>query len=122
MKQGYDVFLSHSRADKRPIEIVARRLLKTGIHPWLDKWNLVPGEAWQQAIEKALSGCASCAVFVGPSGSGPWQNEEMRAAINRRVTETSGTFRVIPVLLPGAKEDNLGRLPSFLRLYSSICG
>lgn len=112
-KQGHDVFLSHSRADKSLTEAVARRLRKAGLRPWLDKWNLVPGEAWQEAIEDALTGCSSCAILLGPSGAGPWQNEEMRAAINRRVT-TSGTFRVIPVLLPGAKEDSLTCLPSFL--------
>lgn len=50
------------------------------------------------------------AVFVGPSGVSPWQNEEMRAAINRRVQETRGLFRVIPVLLPGAAKEILESL------------
>ena len=49
---------------------------------------------------------------MGPSGISPWQNEEMRAAIDRRVRE--GRFRVIPVLLPGAKREERSRLPSFM--------
>jgi hypothetical protein len=53
-------------------------------------------------------------VFIGPNGIGPWQNEEMRAAIDRRVTESKGSFRVIPVLLPGATREERSRLPRFL--------
>jgi len=43
----YDVFLSHNSADKPAVEELARRLVKEGIQPWLDKWNLIPGEPWQ---------------------------------------------------------------------------
>jgi energy-coupling factor transporter ATP-binding protein EcfA2 len=110
----YDVFLSHNSADKPAVEELARRLVKAGIRPWLDTWNLIPGEPWQEAIEEALERCATCAVFVGPSGTGPWQNEEMRAAIDRRVRESEGRFRVIPVVLPGAERGERSRLPTFL--------
>lgn len=109
----FDVFLSHMSGDKPVVEALARLLKERGIEPWLDKWNLIPGEPWQEAIEQALRLCASCAVFLGPSGIGPWQNEEMRAAINRRVSRERGRFRVIPVLLPGAKRDE-DSLPDFL--------
>ena len=77
----YDVFLSHNSADKLAVEELARRLVKAGIQPWLDTWNLIPGEPWQETLEEALDACRTVAVFLGPSGIGPWQNEEMRAAI-----------------------------------------
>src|ERR1700751_3278849 len=99
----YHVFLSHSSADKPAVQELARRLAKEGIQAWLDKWNLIPGDAWQPAIEKALPESATCAVCFGPSGFGPWQNEEMRAAIHQRVRDSGTRFRVIPVLLPGAE-------------------
>ncbi|HEX4497160.1 MAG TPA: TIR domain-containing protein [Thermoanaerobaculia bacterium] len=114
-KPRYDVFLSHATADKPVVEELARLLKKAGFEPWLDKWNLIPGEPWQEAIEKALEECATCAVFLGPSGTGPWQNEEMRAAIDRRVADRSRTFRVIPVLLPRSERGEPSRLPAFLR-------
>jgi hypothetical protein len=102
------VFLSHSTADKPAVEELARRLReKEGIEAWLDKWSLVPGASWQPAIEDALKECESCAVFVGPDGLGPWQREEMSVAINRRVCDSEQRFRVIPVLLPGAKRESL---------------
>jgi tetratricopeptide (TPR) repeat protein len=110
----YHVFLSHNSADKPAVEELAVRLRREGIEPWLDKWNLVPGDAWQPVIERALDDCATCAVVIGSGGFGVWQNEEMRAAIARRVTECQGQFRVIPILLPGVDRPERGKLPSFL--------
>src|SRR5262249_12173150 len=110
----FDVFLSHSSADKPAVEQLARRFAKEGIQAWLDKWHLIPGDPWQPAIEKALAESGTCVVFVGPSGFGPWQNEEMRAAIDRRVSDSGRRFRVIPVLLPGAERAERSSLPSFL--------
>ena len=109
----FHVFLSHNSTDKTAVEKLAVRLRKEDIEPWLDKWNLIPGDPWESAIEDALKNCATCAVFVGSSGIGPWQNEEMRAAIDRRVSHKDG-FRVIPVLLPGVQREERSRLPPFL--------
>src|SRR5512142_1454905 len=110
----YHVFLSHNSADKPAVEELAVRLRREGIEPWLDKWNLIPGDPCQPAMERALTDCATCAVFIGPGGLGPWQNEEMRAAIDRRVGERGDQFRVIPVLLPGTERPERGKLPLFL--------
>lgn len=114
-KPRYDVFLSHATLDKPAVEELAQILRRRGLEPWLDIWNLIPGEPWQEAIEKALEDCAACAVCIGPSGTGPWQNAEMRAAIDLRISGELGAFRVIPVLLPGAVRGEPSRLPRFLR-------
>jgi hypothetical protein len=110
----FHVFLSHSGVDKPAVEELAVRLRREGIEPWLDEWNLVPGDPWQPALERALGDCSTCAVFIGPGGFSAWQNEEMRAAIDRRVQEGRGQFRVIPVLLPGVDRPERGKLPTFL--------
>ena len=116
----YHVFLSHSTPEKPAVEELAVRLRREGIEPWLDKWNLVPGELCQVVMETALTDCATCAVFIGPSGFGVWQEEEMRAAIARRVNEArtvpnaKDRFRVIPVLLPNSERPERGLLPPFL--------
>ncbi len=109
----FDVLLSHHSGDKPSVEVLARRLEdEAKLKPWLDKWNLVPGEPWQEALEEALDQSRTCAVFIGPKGLGPWHNEEMRSALDQRVRERA--FRVIPVLLPGAKTPERGELPRFL--------
>jgi TIR domain len=110
----YDVFMSHQSGDKSLVESIATRLVdEQGLRPFLDKWHLIPGEPWQEALEEALDRSKTCAVFLGPGGLGPWENEEMRAAIEERVRNKS--FRVIPVLLPGAEPKNEKTLPRFLR-------
>ncbi len=101
----YHVFLSHNSREKAQVLQLAEKLERDGIHVWVDKWNLIPGEPWQEPIEKALQQCDSCAICVGPLGTSPWQNEEMRASINMRVESADNKIRVIPVLLPGASHE-----------------
>jgi hypothetical protein len=115
----YDVFLSHNSKDKAAVEQIATALVTSGLNPFLDKWNLVPGDPWQAEIEAALRASHSCAVFLGPSGMGGWHNEEMAAALDRAVAESkslekSQRFRVIPVLLPGATQPQENQVPVFL--------
>ena len=110
----FHVFLSHNSADKPAVEALGQRLLAVGIQPWLDSWNLIPGAPWEEAIEQALDACATCAVFLGPSGIGPWHNEEMRVALDRHARDRTRSFRVIPVLLPGADPADPTNLPRFL--------
>ena len=111
----YDVFLSHSGSDKPAVEELARRLKRDGIQPFLDKWNLIPGDPWQEPLEEALINSAACAVFIGPGGFSPWHNEEMRTAIEHRVSASRGRYRIIPVLLPGASRPGEEKLPPLLR-------
>jgi hypothetical protein len=106
------VFLSHNSADKPAVEEVAHRLRERGIEPWLDAWQLVPGEKWQPALERALAQARCSVIFFGPSGVGPWQEEEMRVAIEQRVRDAS--YRVIPVLLPGALRGKRSLVPAFM--------
>ena len=109
----FDVFLSHNGKDKPAVEILAHKLEAKGFTVWLDKWNLIPGNPWEEEIEEALDQCQTFAVFVGPSGIGPWENEEMRSALEDRVQDRNR--RVIPVLLPGAPDNKNQKLPRFLR-------
>ena len=108
----YDAFLSHNSDDKPAVMELARRLRDAGLEPFLDAWHLVPGEPWQEALETAIDASRTCVVFVGPAGFGTWENEEMRAALSRRVANPE--FRVIPAILPGAVLPDRGRLPRFL--------
>src|SRR3954454_17849380 len=110
----HDVFLSHATNDKPLVEELARRLARENLKPWLDKWNLIPGTAWQPEIEAALSECTACAVIIGPGGLGPWHHEEMRLAIDQRVGDRERAFRVIPVLFPGVERPERSKLPGFL--------
>ena len=108
----FDVFLSYN-SDDEPVALeLAERLKQTGVNPWFAMWHVPPGLTWMEQIELGMSQCASCAVLVGPSGLGRWQNEEMRIAIDRRVNEPP--FAVIAVLLPSIESSVKGKLPPLL--------
>ena len=111
----YDAFLSLNSQDRSAVEKIAYWLQeKENLSIWLYTWNVIPGDPLQEGMEQALSESNCCVIFLGPSGLGPWQNEEMRTALADRVSDTN--FRVIPVLLPnGNHSANKWELPSFLR-------
>ncbi len=107
----YHVFLSHNSNDKDAVEPLAVMLRDKGLNPFLDKWNLVPGEPIENALIEALENSDSAVIFVGPGGEGPWQSEEMRDILKRAV-KSHNEFRAIPVLLPDASTEALEK--SFL--------
>ena len=103
----FDVFLSHNSADKLAVEIIAHRLrAEAGLNPFLDKWHLIPGVPWQEALENALDHSVTVAIFIGSSGISPWHNEELRKALDQAV-RTRDEYRIIPILLPGANNKAL---------------
>ncbi len=110
----FDVFLSHNSRDKQQVERIAERLRGAGLEPWLDKWALVPGGAWQDELGTGIEASSSCAVFIGPDDLGDWEEQEVALAVDRAAKERG--FRVFPVLLPGVREPfDPNRLPHFLR-------
>ena len=111
MSKAYDVFLSFHSEDRAAVEKIAMYLAdRAQLCPWFDQWELIPGEPWVQNLERGLAAAATCAVFVGKSGEGPWQKREVEAALQKQVKNSD--FRVIPVLLPDAPKQP--ELPSFL--------
>ena len=97
----YDVFLSYNYQDSEFVKQLAGRLVdQAGLRVFLDEWELVPGTARQEEIEKALAQSRTYAVCLGHVGLGDWQNEEARVALQSRVSDKQR--RVIPVLLPGS--------------------
>jgi hypothetical protein len=97
----YDVFISYHWRDHSKVEPIARELReKHGLKPFLDRWYLVPGQSWPQALQETLRSCRAVAVLIGPGEMGPWQQREMYFALDRQARDPK--FPVIPVLLPGA--------------------
>jgi hypothetical protein len=112
------VFLSHNSQDKAIVLALADRLRAEGISPWLDAWNLVPGQTWQNGLATGIDSCACAALLVGARGVGPWQGTEAMMIAGRAVKDPS--FRLIPVFLPGAPTDLEPLLPSFVNLFTSV--
>lgn len=96
----FDVFLSYHWRDRESVERIARSLREQGLKPFLDRWYLVPGRPWPQALEQTLASCQAVAVCIGPGEMGPWQTRESNYALDRQ--GRNAEFPVIPVLLPGS--------------------
>ncbi|MGW2297632.1 toll/interleukin-1 receptor domain-containing protein [Streptomyces violaceorubidus] len=93
------VFLSHASEDKNGfVEPLGRRLAQLGVTPWLDKWEILPGDSLvQRLFDEGLDKTDAVIVVVSRFSVGkPWVREELDNAIVRRVQE--GT-RLIPVRL-----------------------
>ena len=90
---SFDVFFSYHWRDHVLVEPVARTLSGRGLRVFLDRWYLVPGQPWPQALERTLASCNSVAVFLGADGLGPWQQRERDLALDRQGREPghSGT-------------------------------
>jgi hypothetical protein len=98
-EQQFDVFLCHNSEDKPAVMEIAQQLQQNSLKPWLDIWELRPGVDWQETLEEQIKQIKCVAVFVGKTGLGPWQQQEMRAYIRAFVKNSSP---VIPVLLSSA--------------------
>lgn len=97
----FDVFLCYNRQDRPAVIEIGEQLKEKGLLPWLDEWNVRPGFSWQAELEKQITNVRSVAVFVGPSGQGPWQSHEIMAFLRRLVEEKrkDREFPIIPVIL-----------------------
>jgi hypothetical protein len=97
------VFLSHNSADKSAVEELRRRLMacEPPVVCWFDKDDLRAQGTWVQQIEEAIAACEAAAVFYGPPGPGRVHEFERQLLIDRATLQPD-TFRLIPILLPGA--------------------
>jgi WD40 repeat protein len=108
--EDFDVFLCHHGIDKPAVKEIGEQLKKQGILPWLDEWQLPPGQPWQRLLEQQIGKIKSAAVFVGQSGIGPWQQFELDAFLREFANRGCP---VIPVILMDAPRQP--QLPIFLQ-------
>jgi len=106
---GFDVFLSHNSSDKPTVRALKQALAEWGLECWLDEEQLRPGLSWPDLLEQGIKDSGSVAVCVAADGLGPWEAEEMQAALILAVRDHRP---IIPVLLPGAPSEP--ELPMFL--------
>ena len=94
-------FLSHASEDKEDfVEPLARELAEMGVAPWLDIWEIRPGDSLvKKLFEEGLDTVDAVIVVVSASSAAkPWVREELDAAVVRRITSS---VRLIPVRLDG---------------------
>jgi len=113
--ESFDVFLCHNSQDKTAVRALNVKLRQDGIRTWLDEEQLPPGRPWQELLEKQIEDIGAVAIIVGRSGTGPWQDMELRAFISEFVRRKSPT---IPVIL--ADCNTVPKLPLFLSQFTWV--
>lgn len=96
----FDVFLSHSIANRPQVKIIADKLKERGLRPFLDEEQIVLGDLFQERIQKAISQSKSVAVFIDSNGFGAWQ----ATGLDRIIAQNDRQIPVIPVLLPSVNK------------------
>jgi hypothetical protein len=94
-------FLSHASEDKAGFaEPLGRELATLGIRPWLDKWEIRPGDSLvKKLFDEGVAAVDAVIVVVSQySASKAWVRAELDAAVVRRITENT---RLIPIRLDG---------------------
>jgi hypothetical protein len=83
------VFISHSSQDKHEVEAFAAALRDRGFDPWLDKWEIGPGDDIVGSINAGLEEVpAGIVVFSSHTRSSRWV-EAVTAGPSQFVTPTS---------------------------------
>ena len=60
-------FFSYSREDSEFVLRVAGDLKATGANVWLDQIDILPGQRWDDAVERALADCPRMLVVLSPA-------------------------------------------------------
>jgi small GTP-binding protein len=109
----YDVFLSHSSADKPVVRELAERLRAAGLRVWFDEWIIQPGDLISARIEEGLEHSAVLLFCMSANAFGSdWVSLEGHTAIFRDPQNLERRF--VPLRLDDAP------IKAMLRGYAYI--
>ena len=99
--QPNNVFLVHAHSDKAAVHKLYSRLIKDGVHAWLDAENLQPGQDWQREIRKAIlnSDVVIVCLSRGFDQQPGYRHEELKIALEKAKLLTDNEIFIIPVRL-----------------------
>ncbi len=86
------VFISYSRKDSAFAEDLLLALEAAGFDPYLDKHDIVPGEPWEERLDRLIQAADTVVFIISPNSI---RSERVEWEINR--TEDLGK-RIIPVV------------------------
>lgn len=72
------VFLGYAQEDRREVTMLYEELQANGFEPWMDTEDLLPGQNWPRAIERAIETCdyfLGCFSFNSAVKRGHFQSE-----------------------------------------------
>ncbi|MEH1841792.1 MAG: GUN4 domain-containing protein [Nostoc sp.] len=98
----YKVFICHNSDDKLEVREIEQKLRQQGLETWMDEKHILGFEDWKKYITNNIIKMDAIAVFLGSSGFGEWQKDEIRTVydeISRRKENELPQLRVGLVIL-----------------------
>ena len=94
------VFLCHAHSDAAAVHDLYRRLVQDGVDPWLDKESLLPGQAWELEIRRAVRNADIVVVCLSKRfNQAGFRQKEVRLALDTALEQPEGEIFIIPVRL-----------------------
>jgi len=99
--QQVHVFLIHAHKDKEAVHKLYTRMVRDGIHIWLDAEKLQPGQDWQHEIRKAILKSNAVVVCVSREFNGKegYRHAELKIALEKANVLPGDEIFIIPVRL-----------------------
>lgn len=92
------IFLSHSSIDKSIVISVALDLEKRGLIPWVDAFDILPGESIVNKINEGLNNCDFVLLFLSKNSiKSNWVLKEWETMMWDEIN--SGKIKIIPIKL-----------------------
>lgn len=108
MRQQFDVFLSYQSDDRPWVAGLKSALESRGLRVWFDKDQILPGDQYVDALERAIPCCQAVAIVISRNAlASSWVRDEYQRALALS-NSSHQTLRLIPILL------EVTELPGFL--------
>ncbi len=98
-KKEVVIFLSYARNDQDTVKLVYKKLQVEGYSPWMDQYDILPGENWENCIKNAIKKASFFLIFLSDHSvnrRGVLQ-KEVRAALVSETGMLSTDIYLIPV-------------------------
>ena len=104
-KERLRVFISHSFADSERVGDVYKWFLAHNVDPWISSENLLPGEEWESAVEKALYDTDLVIVCLSKDAINKegYVQKEIRRSLELVEQMPEGAIFLIPLRLEDCK-------------------
>lgn len=106
------VFLCHASDDKQAVRDLYRCLAESGVKPWLDEVDILPGQDWDLEITRAVKRTDIVVVLLSRKSitKKGYLQKEIRMALDTASRQPEGTIFLIPARIEECDvPDSLGR-------------
>ncbi|WP_346778474.1 TIR domain-containing protein [Burkholderia sp. Ac-20392] len=111
------MFLSYAKEDNAVVKEFHDHLKALGLDPWMDTERLLPGQAWEREIDRALNEANVVVLFMSPRSvkKRSFVTREANTAVQNLQYKHADDIYLIPVLLePCDVPDEISRRAQYI--------